>query len=106
LSVAASPTSDNVLSERIDNLRLQVDRLAAGLKHSADEQHKIDKEFAVYATRFDEMQKTLNDVRSRRRELWKIILGAILGAGLSFGSIWSNKKLESNAGPIRNATRP
>ncbi len=82
------------LGERIDQLRRDVDR-ARDLQESARQIHaETTEKIATLVKDVERLNKMLDETLSRRWDLWKLVLGAFLGASLAVGAGLLSRSLE------------
>lgn len=85
------------LEEGAKNIRERVDRMDDRLVNDSkqnsstftemrDTHHHVDKSLAVAVENLERLEKKVDDLLSRRWELWKIILAAFLGSLLALGA--------------------
>lgn len=84
------------LDERIDHLRRDFDRVQNSLEAQKKSLQDFDKRFEVTIKDVERLVKKLDDVSSRRWDLWKIVLAAILGAVLANGGAIIRKATDSS----------
>ena len=79
------------LSGRLDHVRSDLGRVEAEIQERLLEKvaktdhlaHDLDKRMAVFESRVQTLDKKLDDLLSRRWELWKLVLAGLLGSILT-----------------------
>jgi len=86
--------ASGTLNDRLDTLLGQVDRTATILAGMADRHHEVDKRLAVAEHRLAAIEAKLDELRSRRWEVAKLLLAAVIGSLLTVGSGFANRSLD------------
>jgi chromosome segregation ATPase len=106
--VAGATLSDKVvdlqkltsaLEERVDGLGEDAEGIIQRVQDTEKLSHDLDKRLAILADRVDRHEKNLEEIRTKRWDVWKIVLGAILGCLLTLASGIAGRWIERQVSP-------
>jgi hypothetical protein len=83
-----------VLVERADNLGREVERVEANSLEATKLLQDLDKRLALAVRDAERLEKKLDELLSRRWELWKFVLAAFLGSVLTVGASFVSRSLD------------
>lgn len=104
--MAGKPNTDRILDleresitlvARADNLKCEVKRIEDRLEATAKSFQELDKRSALLAEKVERLDKDLNELRSRRWEVWKIGLVCLLSLLSGFAANWVQKQIDGGA---------
>jgi len=82
------------LVERVDNLRRDLGRVEVGTTDATKLLQDVDKRLALTVREAERLEKKLDELLSRRWELWKLFLAAFLASVLTVAAGFVSKALE------------
>lgn len=70
------------LSAQVENQEKKLDELAQRSRDMEHLVHELDKNLPLFIGEVKKLKEDLNDLRTKRWEIWKIILTAVLSSAL------------------------
>ena len=82
------------LDERIDQIRRDSVRIELAVARLESASSEIDQRLVVTIRDVEKLEQKLDEIHSRRWDLWKLVLAAVLGACLTVGTGLVGKLLD------------
>ena len=89
----------SALEERVDGLSKDAGGIVQRAQDTERLSHDLDKRLAILVDRVDRLERSLEEIRTKRWDVWKIALGAILGCLLTLASGIAGRWIERQIGP-------